>query len=112
MGYVSSSRRMRRRHTRCTLRMLLLLATASAFAQLDEHIEQLKADKSACSACNLVARTFDSEPLTSKLVRGWKEWAAATRTKQLQKALRSSCTHLSEMEIGFAGTPGLSKAYF
>ena len=61
---------------------MLLGAAVIASASLDAHIAQLDAGKSTCSACNLVSKHLDAESLSSKLVKGWKDWTAVKRGEE------------------------------
>lgn len=81
---------------------------SDAAASLDAHIDEMQKSKSACSACNLVSKNFDAEPLSSSLVKGWKGFSSTERSKGLKKTLQKRCAALTTMEMmrvsGHGGT--------
>uniref|UniRef100_A0A7S2N765 DUF3456 domain-containing protein n=1 Tax=Haptolina brevifila TaxID=156173 RepID=A0A7S2N765_9EUKA len=88
-----------------TATSLLLLALVAA--DLAEHMAHLDQDKATCSACNLIAKTLDDvSPLSSKVVKSWKAWSTAERSKGLKKTLQTACRSIANVEVAKSGRPG------
>lgn len=94
------------------LATLLLVVPVCCASRLRAKLEELEAEKSACSACNMVSKMLDTESLSSQLIKAWKDSSSKQRSKLLKKSLKKACSKLADMEIAAVSGVGGSRTFF